>query len=42
VVVLVENGGEGSQVAAPLFRQVAEAFFALQQGEEVLEGIPTP
>jgi penicillin-binding protein 2 len=42
VSVLVENGGEGSQVAAPLFRQVVEAFFALQRGEEVLEGIPTP
>jgi penicillin-binding protein 2 len=42
VSVLIENGGEGSQVAAPLFRQVVEAFFALQRGEEVLEGIPTP
>ena len=41
VVVLVENGGEGSQVAVPLFRQVVEAFFALQQGEEVL-GTPAP
>jgi len=40
VAVVIENGGEGSQVAAPLFRQMVEAFFALQRGEEVLEGIP--
>jgi penicillin-binding protein 2 len=29
IVVLVENAGEGSSVAAPLFRQVIEAFFGL-------------
>lgn len=28
ITVLVEQGGEGSKVAAPLFRQVVEAFFA--------------
>lgn len=27
ITVMIEQGGEGSQVAAPLFRQVLEAFF---------------
>jgi penicillin-binding protein 2 len=29
VAVVVENGGEGATVAAPIFRQVVEAFFAM-------------
>ncbi len=28
-VVLVENGGEGSSVAAPMFRQLVEAYYGL-------------
>jgi len=31
ITVLLEYAGEGSQEAAPLFRQVAEAFFAWQK-----------
>jgi peptidoglycan glycosyltransferase len=41
IAVLVENGGSGSQVAAPIFRQVAEA--ALRHlGERVKETVPAP
>ena len=41
VVVLVENGGEGSQVAAPIFARVAQAAFD-HMGEPVREIVPTP
>lgn len=30
VVVVIEQGGEGSKVAAPIFRQVIEAFFGIE------------
>jgi peptidoglycan glycosyltransferase len=41
IAVLVENGGSGSQVAAPIFRQVAEAAVR-HLGEPVKEIVPAP
>jgi len=37
IAVVVENSGEGASYAAPLFRQVVEAFFGI-----VVEPTPTP
>jgi penicillin-binding protein A len=41
VVVLIENGGEGSQTAAPIFAQIAEAALS-HMGEPVGEILPVP
>ncbi len=41
IAVLIENGGQGSEVAAPVFAQVAEAALK-QAGEAVEEVVPTP
>lgn len=41
ITVIVENGGEGSLAAAPLFAQVADVVMH-HQGEPVLEIVPTP
>jgi len=41
LVVLIENGGEGSQTAAPIFAEVAEAAIS-HMGEPVGDIVPTP
>lgn len=41
IVVLIENGGEGSQIAAPIFAEVAQAAL-FHLGESVGEIVPTP
>ena len=41
VVVLIENGGEGSETAAPIFAEVAEAAM-YHMGEPVGKVVPTP
>jgi murein DD-endopeptidase MepM/ murein hydrolase activator NlpD len=44
IVVLIENGGEGSQVAAPVFARMAQAVFAPENRPEpaVTLAPPTP
>lgn len=42
LVVMVENGGEGSRVAAPMGRQVIEAFYGLPLTPLPPEPGPTP
>lgn len=39
-VVMVENGGEGSKVAAPIFRKVIEKFFNVQPTPSPKKGAP--
>lgn len=41
IVVLIENGGEGSESAAPIFAQMAQVALH-SSGEPVVETVPTP
>jgi peptidoglycan glycosyltransferase len=41
IVVLIENGGEGSETAAPIFAQMAQVALD-STGEPVAETVPTP
>jgi len=41
IAVVVENGGSGSHVAAPIFAKVAEAAM-LHLGEPVQDAVPAP
>lgn len=38
IAVMIENVGEGSSHAAPLFRQVAAAYYGLEEGTPKVEG----
>ncbi len=40
VAVMVENGGEGSKVAAPIFKQVLEKYFKVQPTPTPARGAP--
>jgi penicillin-binding protein 2 len=42
IVAMIENVGEGSTFAAPLFRQVAEAYYGLDQATTTPTATPKP